>query len=211
MGMNLNHLILAVCLGLLMGCSTPVEIKQVLAAKDQQYAANLALMEQYRQLVEQVNARFQYWYRHIAIRHKLNLALAWATTDLKGETVSEQDFAGMAAELLGPSVRELVNTMRLHGLPARTGPDGQVLFEAGRSDMTGLIKGLPALIARVGKQVDMDFQQATEIDLSPYDDYRTNVEALRRIHSMVKAYLEIDVTVKRDDIRELSEVIRSLR
>jgi hypothetical protein len=37
------------------------------------------------------------------------------------------------------------------------------------------------------------------------------VAALRRINAMIKSYLDIDVTVKRTDVKELADAIRTLR
>jgi hypothetical protein len=209
----MNRLRLLLCLypALLIGCATPVEIKQALAAKDQHYAENVRMAEQYRQLAGQVNARFQHWYRYVTTRHLLNLALAWAATDSRRSNVSDQEYAGVAAELMGAEVRGLVNDIRLQGLPARTGPDGQVLFAAGKGDTTGIIKKIPTLLAAVGRQVDLDYQRFTRIDLSPFEDYRTNVEVLRRLHSMVKGYLDIDMTVRRDDVKEIAEALKAPR
>ncbi|MGH7232558.1 MAG: hypothetical protein ACREJU_14550 [Nitrospiraceae bacterium] len=209
--MKLLRLMLCFYTGLLMGCATPVEVKQALAVKDQHYAENIRLTEQYRQLVEQVNVRFQHWHRYVTTRHLLNLALAWAATDPKRSSVPDQEYAGLTAELMGVEVRGLVNDTRLQGLPARTGPDGQVLFAAGTGDTNGIIKKIPSLIAAVGRQVDLDYQRSTRIDLSPFDDYRTNVEVLRRLHSMVKGYLDIDMTVRRDDVKEIADAIKAPR
>ena len=68
-------------LGLLSGCATPPEVKQALVAKDQAYQQNAQLMDQYRELLENVNHRFSYWQKLIETRLKLSLALKWATTD----------------------------------------------------------------------------------------------------------------------------------
>ena len=62
-------------------CTTPPEIKQALAAKDQAYAENEQLMQQYRELVGNITTRHQQWYRFVQTRLKLNLALQWATTN----------------------------------------------------------------------------------------------------------------------------------
>ena len=209
--MSLLRLALCLCVGGLVGCATPVEVKQALAVKDQHYAENVKLAEQYRQLAGNVNDRFQQWYRYVTTRHMLNLALAWATTDPKRSSVADQEYAGLAAELLGSEVTARVNDIRLQGLPARTGPDGQVLFAAGKGDTTGILKRIPSLITAVSKQVDQEYQRSTRIDLSPFDDYRTNVQVLRRLHSMVKGYLDIDVTVRREDIKEIADAIKASR
>lgn len=209
--MSLLRLALCLCVGGFAGCATPVEVKQALAVKDQHYAENVKLAEQYRQLAGNVNDRFQQWYRYVTTRHMLNLALTWATTDPKRASVTDQEYAGLVTQLLGSDVTARVNDIRLQGLPARTGPDGQVLFAAGKGDTTGVLKTIPSLITAVSKQVDQEYQRSTRIDLSPFDDYRTNVEVLRRLHSMVKGYLDIDVTVRREDIKEIADAIKASR
>ena len=59
---------------LLTACATPPEIKQALAAKDQAYAENERLMQQYRELVSNITTRHLQWYRYVQTRLKLDLA-----------------------------------------------------------------------------------------------------------------------------------------
>jgi hypothetical protein len=47
--------------------------------------------------------------------------------------------------------------------------------------------------------------------MTAFDDYRTNVAALRRINAMIKQYLDIDVTIKQDDVKQLVDAMRTLR
>ena len=49
------------------------------------------------------------------------------------------------------------------------------------------------------------------MDLSAFDHYTTNVAGLRRINSMIKQYLDIDVTVRREDVKELADAIKAVQ
>ena len=58
--------------------------------------------------------------------------------------------------------------------------------------------------------VEKSYQaEVRPLDTSAYDDYRTNIAALRRINATVKEYLDIDVTVKPEDIRQLAEAVKA--
>jgi hypothetical protein len=209
--MNGIRLAFVTCLLLSTGCATPPEIKQALIAKDQAYAENTKLMEQYRNLVMNVHDRHRYWYRYVQTRLLLDLALQWATTDPKLSKVPEQDIAEDDAALLGPEVTALVNTARLRTLPERKGRKGVVLFQAGSGDLNKLIQTLPSLVALVEQRVKSQSQSPTAADMTAFDDYRTNVAALQRINAMIKRYLDIDVTVKQDDLKQLADAIKTLR
>lgn len=196
---------------LLAACTTPPEIKQALAAKDQAYAENEQLMQQYRELVGNITTRHQQWYRFIQTRLKLNLALQWATTnprllDIPDPTITEDD-----AKLLGPEVIALVNEIRLKSLPERKDQSGQPVFLAGSGDMSHLIQQLPELIARIDQRVSADSQTSSTVDLTAFDKYRTNVEALRRINNIIKQYLDIDVTLSRSETQGLADAVRQVR
>lgn len=200
---------------LLSACTTPPEIKQALATKDQAYAENERLMQQYRELVSRVTTRHQLWYRHVQTRLRLNLALQWATTNPRLTEVSDSEMAQDDAALLGPEVMAVVNDIRLKSLPERKGSNGQPLFMAGTGDMSNLIQKLPELITRVERMVAQDSQKPSSLDLSAFDRYRTNVQALRRINGTIKHYLDIDVTLDRGEVQSLAEALqqtgRSLR
>jgi hypothetical protein len=202
-----------VALGLLasIGCATPPEVKQALVAKDQAYVENERLMQQYRELVGNVIARHHLWYRYVQTRLKLNLALQWATTNPKLTGVPDADLTKDDADLLGPEVIAVVNDMRLKQLPERKGPTGQTLFLAGTGDMTTLVQKLPELIARIEQRVAKDSQPSSTLDLTVFDQYRTNVEALRRINGVIKQYLDIDVTLPRSDVQSLADTLRTIR
>lgn len=202
-----------VALGLLVsiGCATPPEVKQALVAKDQAYAENERLMQQYRELVGNVTARHQLWYRYVQTRLKLNLALQWATTNPKLTGVPDAELTKDDADLLGPEIIAVVNDMRLKQLSERKGPTGQTVFLAGTGDMTTLVQKLPELIARIEQRVAKDSQLSSTLDLTVFDQYRTNVEALRRINGVIKQYLDIDVTLPQSDVQSLADALQTIR
>lgn len=203
---------LAVALGLVFtGCVTPPEVKQALIAKDQAYLENQRLMQEYRELVENVTSRHHHWYRYVQTRLKLNLALQWATTNPKLTDVSDAELASDDADLLGEEVLALINDIRLKNLPERKGPTGQVVFHAGTGDMNNLLQKLPELIGRVEQRVGKDSEASSTVDVAAFDQYRTNVEAVRRINAIIKQYLDIDVTLSRNEVQSLAEAVTTLR
>ena len=105
----------------------------------------------------------------------------------------------------------VINTIRLKSLPERKGPNGQPVFLAGSGDMSNLIQQLPELIARVEQRVSADSNIPKAVDLTAFDRYRNNVEALRRINAIIKHYLDIDVTLSRSDTQSLAEGLRTVR
>jgi hypothetical protein len=193
------------------GCATPPEVKQALVAKDQAYVENERLMQQYRELVSNVTARHQLWYRYVQTRLKLNLALQWATTNPKLTGVADAELTKDDADLLGPDVIAVVNDVRLKQLPERKDHTGQAVFLAGTGDMTNLVQKLPELIARIEQRVAKDSQLSSTLDLTAFDQYRTNVEALRRINGVIKQYLDIDVTLPQEDVQSLADALRTIR
>jgi hypothetical protein len=208
--MKAAHVLVALSL-VCLGCATPPEVKQALIDKDQAYAENERLMQQYRELVGNVTERHQQWYRYVQTRLKLNLALLWATTNPKRADVADADYAQDGADLLGPEVIVLVNDIRLKNLQERKGPNGQVVFQAGTVDMNNLLQKLPELIALIEQRVVKDSQASSTVDLTAFDQYRTNVGALRRINAVIKQYLDIDVTLSPNEVQSLAEAVRTLR
>jgi hypothetical protein len=203
---------LLVALGLIcIGCTTPPEIKQALIDKDQAYAENERLMQQYRELVGNITERHQQWYRYVHTRLTLNLALQWATTNPKLTDVGDAELAKDDADLLGPETITLINEIRLKNLPERKGPTGQVVFQAGMGDMNNLLQKLPELVGRVEQRIAKDSQASSTVDLTVFDQYRTNVEAVRRINAIIKQYLDIDVTLPRNEMQSIAEAVRTLR
>jgi hypothetical protein len=143
---------LLLCLALA-ACSTPPEVKQALAAKDQAYTENEQLMRQYRELVSNITTRHLQWYRYVQTRLKLDLALQWATTNPRQAEVPDAALAEDDAALLGSEVMTVINTIRLKSLPERKGQNGQPVFAAGSGDMTNLVQHIidPALSAATGE------------------------------------------------------------
>lgn len=209
--MKAAHIVIVALSLVVTGCATPPEVKQALVAKDQAYAENQRLMEQYRELVRHITERHQQWYRHVQTRLKLNLGLQWATTNPKLADVADAELAKDDAELLGPEVIAFINEIRLKNLPDRKGPNGQIVFQAGTGDMSNLLQKLPELISRIEQRVTKDSQASSALDLTAFDQYRTNVGALRRINAIIKQYLDIDVTVPRDEVQSIAEAVRTLR
>lgn len=209
--MTAARILLVVLALVVAGCATPPEVKQALIAKDQAYLENERLMQEYRELVGNITARHHQWYRYVQTRLKLNLALQWATTNPKLTDVPDTDLATDDADLLGPDVLALVNTIRLKNLPERKGPTGQAVFHAGVGDMNHLLQKLPELIGRVEERVAKDSEAASAVDMTAFDHYRTNVEAVRRINAIIKQYLDIDVSLSRGDVQSLAEGVRTLR
>lgn len=205
------------------GCTTPPEIKQAVVAKDVAYAENARLMTIHRELLESIDTRYWYWYRYAKKLALLDQAVKWATTDPdppSGQS-RENHVSLVALTLLGmkpadPAKPDLlmtaINRMRLRDLPERKGKDGAVVFEKGRSDMNTLVQGVPELIDAIQKKVETEYvEDMKAADYSAFDDYQTNLAALRRINGMIKRYLDIDVTVKHDDIEQVADSVKALR
>jgi hypothetical protein len=209
--MKLAPIFIMLALLVSVGCATPPEVKQALVAKDQAYVENERLMQQYRELVSNVTARHQLWYRYVQTRLKLNLALQWATTNPKLTGVADTELTKDDADLLGAEVIAVVNDMRLKQLPERKDHTGQAIFLAGTGDMTNLVQKIPELIARIEQRVAKDSQLSSTLDLTAFDQYRTNVEALRRINGVIKQYLDIDVTLPQEDVQSLADALRTIR
>lgn len=207
--MKAAHTIIVALSLVCVGCTTPPEVKQALIDKDQAYVENERLMQQYRELVGHVTERHQQWYRYVQTRLKLNLALQWATTNPKLTGVDDAELAKDDADLLGAEVIELINGIRLKNLPERKGPTGQVVFLAGTGDMSNLLQKLSELIGRVEQRIAKDSQVSSTVDLTAFDHYRTNVQAVRRINAIIKQYLDIDVTLPRSEVQSIAEAARA--
>ena len=116
---------------LLAACTTPPEIKQALVAKDQAYAENEQLMQQYRELVSNITTRHQQWYRFVQTRLKLDLALQWATTNPRRTDIADADIAKDDADLLGPKVIAVINRCASHRFLSARVPTGRPSFSLG--------------------------------------------------------------------------------
>jgi hypothetical protein len=229
--MKLTSMFVAVIV-LPIGCATPPEVKQALIEKDAAYAENARLMDIHRELLESLDRRYWYWYRYARKLSALDNALKWATTDPEAPETAVQaltktgmplDKAQEQARLNHvsmvklvmadqPALLRVINTMRLKDLPERKGKDGLIVFERGHADMTRLVQGIPDLIEAINQGVEAKFQEDSKAaDYSAFDDYQTNLAALRRINGVVKRYLDIDVTVTGTEIRELADQAKKLR
>ena len=229
--MLLHRFTLILAVSLLVGCVTPVEVKQALGNKDQAYAENKRLMEQYRELVTNINERYGHWNRFVKNSLMMDLAVKWATTNPKPDAgaayveISKKLFLGtpetdppseadVRRSKLGETILKTINKIRLKGLPERKDKEGNVIFQQGKTDntMDHLVEELPGMIAAIEEKVDADQETFTQaIDMSPFDDYQTNLAALRKVNQIIRNYLEVDVTVKSEDVQELAEGVRSLR
>jgi len=171
-------------------------------------------MGQYRAVVVQANERYMLWYRYVQSRGLLNLAVKWSTTDPRASASPAVAARAVDIEsgILGDELVKLVNGVRLKGLPAASGASGVVFRENANGTVAGLIEALPSIVNAVGRRVDAILaEQLPENDLSGFDAYATNVSALRQINSTIKAYLDIDITIKPQDLDEITQAIRSLR
>ncbi|MEX5217992.1 MAG: hypothetical protein AB7G68_14275 [Nitrospiraceae bacterium] len=215
------------------GCATPPEIKQALIAKDQAYANNARLMEIHRGLLVNIDTRYWYWYRYAKKLALLNAALKWTTTNpLPPSEANDEAFLSIylreliAKETAGnePTSKEifdsaksdplirLINKLRLNGLPERKSGDGTVAFAAGHGDMKRLLQAIPELIDVIQKKIDAEFKEANKAtNYQPFDEYQTNLAGLRRINAIVEQYLDIDVTVKSEDLKQLVDTAKQLR
>jgi hypothetical protein len=187
------------------------------------YAENARLMHIHRELLESVDTRYWYWYRYAKKLALLDNALKWATTDPEPPAgKSKEDHVSvLLLELIGKRqidpakpdpLLKAINRIRLNDLPERKGKDGAVVFVKGQANMNALVQGIPDLIDAIQKKVEAEFvEEMKAADYSAFDDYQTNVAALRRINGMIKRYLDIDVTVKREDVEQVVESVKALR
>lgn len=207
---SLRLLLIAFLASTTMACSTPGEIKEAVANLDEAYASNSKAMKQYRTLVKQVNERAGYWYAHAKRRALMNTALKWATTDPPPAT------AVVDRDILGDDLRAVVNRVRLNGLREvrEEGEERKVIFANGMSSIDDLVRALPEMANLATDRATSRFSELTGLtddSFQGFDDYQTNVSALRRINGAIKRYLDIDVTVKADDVKEISSAIKQLQ
>jgi hypothetical protein len=212
--MRTQTLCLVPLLTFAVGCATPPVVKQALVSLDQGYAENTKLMNQYGELVGTVNERFDQWYRYVQYRARLDLALRWATTDPLGDPqdpkVTDELYAQVSSQILGDDVVKVVNEMRLKSLRARKTPSGQVVFGDGKVDITTLVQRLPGLVNAITASIDKA-PPLKALDRSAFGAYEKNVGALRKINATIKGYLDIDVTVAPQDVKEIADAIREIQ
>lgn len=209
------------CLILLAGCATPAAVKEATVALDQGYNDNLKMMQQYRELVIQINERHFHWWQYIQRRAFLGSALLWMTTDPRSTDpeVSDEELVNINSVILGDTLLDIINGIRLSDLPERKGEDGKVVFEKNTPDSQNPLRGtvgdiiqnLPTLINAIDARIESNYKAIVKNDLSGFDAYKTNVEALVRINDTIKRYLDIDVTVRAQDIDEIADAIRKLQ
>jgi hypothetical protein len=186
---------------LLAGCATPLEIKQSTAALDKGYEANIALMQQYRDTIDSINQLHHSWSRYIRSRHLLNIAIQCATLEQKANA----EKLPSKAAVLGPEIVEWINKHRLSGLQ-RQDP-----LADGNSNVNDLVQGLPALASLIRKKVDAAIAAQEKFrDLTPFDQYAKDVALLKNANGAVKEYLDIDVTVSKDDVESIAKAIEEL-
>ncbi len=208
---SLRRCSLLASLALLAGCVTPPEVKQALVSLYQGYADNASLMKQYQKLTQGYDDRTRYWTLYVKNRNELDMALIWATTDAQRPGITPEDYADETRTLLGPNVMKLVNQVRLAGLPARTGTNAtDLVFEQGSCDINKLIQGLPALVNEITRHTAAEYDATVVHSSTPFDDYNAKVAALRRMNDAVKRYLNIDVTVKPADVKDIADSVKTL-
>ena len=196
---------------ILVGCATPPAVKQAVVNLDNGYDQNLKLMKQFNALAEQNTLRYKKWVLYVQNRAYLDLALLWATSDPKVPDIDPQEFTQSSLKRLGPEVIRVVNQIRLKDLPARTTPNNpSPVFTAGSGDMTQLVEGLPALVIAVQKKVLADNEPSFRRNTSAFEQYEANVTSLRQINAAIGRYLEIDVTVRPEDINSIADSVHTL-
>jgi hypothetical protein len=182
---------------------------------DQGYVENLQMMQQYRQLVNNIHERHRYWFQYAKHRLLIDLALRSMTQDYwrSTDTRPKEAYVDATAMVLGDPLVKVVNELRLASLKSHHGSDGSLKFEAGKPGNTaGKIVGrLPEVVNLVTEKVNQDYKKIVTGKMSHFDSYRTNVGALRQINATIKRYLDIDVTVAPEDISEIARAIRQLQ
>jgi len=194
-------------------CATPDEVKQAATALDKSYADNAQLMQKYEDTVKGLNELHHKWVRYLQSREFLSLSLECATIDQSADT------ARLPARLkrLGPGIQAWINSHRLkglpqvEGLPQANGVPQEPPLQAGTATVGQLIEGLPALVFLVHKQVDASIASGGADDFSGFDKYAKDVTTLRAANKAIKQYLDIDVTVSSDDVKEIAGDLATLR
>jgi hypothetical protein len=191
------------------GCKTPPEVKSALASLDDGYAANARLMAQYKQLGDSFREREIKWNLYINNRQKLDLALLWATRDAESAKAPQGEYVDEAHAQLGDELVGLVNQFRLNGLKPQNGKSGQTVFQPGTNTMDALIGAIPAF-AHAAATKSAAEQPSSKNPSGAFDDYAARVAALRRINQAISTYLNIDETVRPEDVHDIATSVRSL-
>jgi len=191
-------------LGLLLcvGCATPTEVKQATTALDKAYTENAQLMQQYRDTLESLHELHHNWTRYILTRELLSLSLELASVD------QSADLARLPARVkrLGGPIVDWIKSHRLKGLPAQSD------FPAGTVSVGQLLEALPGLVFLIRQSVDSSIaQDAVGTNYSAFDKYASDVATLQAANAAVKQYLDIDVTVSDNDVKEIAAGLSALR
>jgi hypothetical protein len=188
-------------------CATPNEVKQATTALDKAYDENAALVRQYRETFDSMSQLEESWSRYVTTRNLLNLALTCATQDPDAKTLPIVEL------VLGDALVGWVNGHRLPGLQAQSkltaGPK-----EGAKNAVGKLIQGLPELVSLIGAKVDasaMAHRAVREAALSKIEHSAKDVEVLKGANHAVKDYLDVDVTVSKDDVQTIAQAIETLR
>ncbi len=186
------------------GCATPQEVKRATVALDEGYRNNLETVEKYRDTIQSIKRLHYNWARYIKGRLLLSLAVDWATLD---PPPSENEAVMKAThEQLGDDIVAWVNKNRLAGLR----PHGPLA--AGTAKLDRLVHALPALANLVRKKVDADLASDKDIQsLASFDKYANRVALLRSANAAVRDYLAVDITVSKEDVKEIADSIKHLR
>jgi hypothetical protein len=228
---RIRNLAIIIVLPFLAGCVTPQEVKQAVVNIDKGYSDNQKLMGQYQKIVANIHGRQKQLHRYVQQRLMLSDALRITTTNvsLKKKVVDEK------FTRFGIDLTNLINELRLSGLPEVNGEDGTVFVQGKAKNTTDqIIARLPELIHLVGKRVDTNYEnqryqkdpdtgevkldeqgekikKASFNDMKHFEIYKSNVQALRQINNSIKRYLDIDITVSSEDIREIATGYRELQ
>jgi len=181
-------------------CATPNEVKQATSALDQQYDDNAALIAKYRDTLEAMNQLEQSWSRYVRTRTYLNMSLTCATQQID----NPKTLQGYQTKLDGPLLA-WVNAHRLSGLAS------QDKLAEGHEKVSQIVQGLPQLVALIRSKIAAEqAEKAGRRDLSVYDEYAQRVAVLKNANGAVKSYLDVDVTVSKDDVQAIAEAIQKL-
>jgi hypothetical protein len=207
-----THSVLILMACMLTGCATPPTVKEALVSVDQAYVDNAKLIDQYQVLVSQINERYEKWFRVVKNRALLGLALNWATTDpvanesdaTKAKTVDE------VVDQLGPALVKIVNEFRLAGLPPQVGIKHSG-FRSGAASTSQIIVGLPKLVHAIEDRNAEVYEAVVDNNMDGFAAYKKNLAVLARANSTAKRYLDIDVTIKPEDVNEIVKGLKQLQ
>ena len=212
------------CVLVLTGCATPKPIKEAVGEIDKGYDQNLKLMNQYKQIAVNINKRYEFWAFYIGQRQLLDLSLRAILEDIEDDEVEiilKLLGADPNNEVYDSELIKLVNELRVEGLRAEmllvpsTGANKEV-FKAGQpNNNTGeVVRRMPEIVGACSRQAPktFDINAAREaLGMNVFDTYHKNVAYLKEINRHIKNYLDIDITVKPEDVAEISKSIRQLQ